>query len=91
MINFMLHVVNGCQNWHMYCFTLYLSAQSLFSDLQIIVINVTLITQGHFAFLVVIQNKISLQKKKKIKLKRQVHVQLLDGDRFLKLSQNSFM
>jgi hypothetical protein len=45
------------------CSMLYLTAQSLFSDFHIIVINVTLITQGHFAFLVVIQNKTtSLQK-----------------------------
>ena len=51
---------------------------------------VTLITQWHFAFLVMIQNKISLPKKKKIILKRQVHIQLADGDHFLKLSQNSW-
>jgi len=67
MINFMFHVVNGCQNWHrseLFIVLLYLSARSLFSDLRITVINVTLITQGHFAFLVVIQNEISLHKKR---------------------------
>jgi hypothetical protein len=73
------------------CSILYFSAQSLLSDLHIIVINVTLITQGHFAFLVMIQNKATSLQKKQIKLKRQVHVQLADGDHFLKLSQNSSM
>jgi hypothetical protein len=42
--------------------TLYLSAQILFSDLYIIVINVTLIIQEQIAILIVIQNKKSLQK-----------------------------
>jgi hypothetical protein len=74
---------------NVYCSTLYLSAQSLFSDLHIIVINVTLITQWHFAFLTVIQNKTTSLKK--IKLKRQVHIQLADGDHFLQLSQYSLM
>ena len=44
------------------CSTLYLFAQTVFSDLHIIVINVMLIAQGHFAFFVVIQNTTPLQK-----------------------------
>jgi hypothetical protein len=69
----MLQVVNGCQDWHgvrtVDCSTLYLSAQSLFSDLHIIMINVKLITQQQTAILVVIQKTTSLQKKY-IKLKK---------------------
>jgi hypothetical protein len=57
----MLQVVNGYQDWHgvrtFDCSTLYLSAQSLFSDLHIIMINVKFITQEQTAILVVIQGK----------------------------------